>query len=298
MLMGKVEIKVEQIDDADKEGAIKNTNDGVNANTNTDTNTKDNAGIDTSANSKSATDNDVNNAKDAKDSATNNHDKSDNKTTESSSKIRINDVFVKKKEDSDSEAKKDTATENGSIIIEKSKDKKIGRERIKHKKTERTKSNKGLLLGVICLGCVAVVAIVAVIIIKLTPPTLDEEFFVSDDTKTTITLTPDSDTAKTNELSVVKSHVVYDYNGDNVVGMKTYFEYKSEHAAEQNLEMIKSQPQYSKVELNGNYIIATSKEDQFKGLTASDIKQQAEAMEIYMRTKNKTETPEESPENT
>ncbi len=33
--------------------------------------------------------------------------------------IRINDVFIKKKEDSDSEAKKDTATENGEGSLEK-----------------------------------------------------------------------------------------------------------------------------------------------------------------------------------
>lgn len=131
---------------------------------------------------------------------------------------------------------------------------------------------------------------------KPSEPPVNDEYFVTDDTKYVVDLSP------TGNSTSVKTHVVYTYDGDTVTGMKTYFEYADEESAERALESVKNLVEFanSQVELEGRYIVATANEDQYKGLTASDVKQQTEAIRQFQSSRAAQESnpsPEENSEN-
>ncbi len=165
----------------------------------------------------------------------------------------------------------------------------------KHKISELIKNNKNLIY---CLGAVVAIVVIAVIAWAVTPllnrPELGENFFVSDETKTTISLTP----SESSTSAVHETHIVYEYDDDNnVISMKTYFEYPDAETAEIAYESLKNQPEFKGAELKDNFIIVTADESQFKGLTASDIRQQADAIRAFqLKTQPQTEENTEEPE--
>lgn len=59
----------------------------------------------------------------------------------------------------------------------------------------------------------------------------EDTTFTSNDNQTTITIEPVTTSSdQSNDSSVSHTRTVYEYDGDNVVGMKTYFEYKDNEA--------------------------------------------------------------------
>lgn len=123
-----------------------------------------------------------------------------------------------------------------------------------------------------------------------------DDYFVSDDTKTVVSLEPDN--ADANSTSSIHTRVVYEYDGDLVIGMKTYFEYNSEELAEKAFENLKDQPEFKNGVVSGKYIIVTADPNSFKGLTASDVQQQAEAIRQYQEQNSKKNQQEKTPEET
>jgi secreted protein with Ig-like and vWFA domain len=124
---------------------------------------------------------------------------------------------------------------------------------------------------------VAVLALAAAIsatIIQSIPQPITEDYFVSDDTKTVIPLTTNGN----------NTYLVYTHDGDIVTGLKTYFKYADQETAKNTFEVAKDQPELKNASLNGQYIVVTADESQYKGLTVSDIKQQTEALHLFQNT--------------
>ncbi len=149
------------------------------------------------------------------------------------------------------------------------------------------KNNKKLIIG-IC-SAIAVVVIIAVIAIVATRNGgLNDNYFKSDDTKYVLTIETDSletdDDAQ--EYMPIKTHIVYTYEGDNITGMKTYAEYPDAETAKKSFDALKESDDESlkDAELNGKYIVITNSEDQYEGMTASEVKQQIEFMEMLKNT--------------
>lgn len=157
------------------------------------------------------------------------------------------------------------------------------------------KFSKTTLIYLVC-ALVSIISIIAIIIIVLSKPKIDDSYFVSDDTKTVVSLSPNDQT--TGSGSHINTFVVYTYDGDNVVGLKTYFEYTDVDSASAALESYKSKPEFSNVEQNDKYIIVSSDTEQFKGLTADDVRQQAEAIQKMQAQKSQSSEsqPEAQPE--
>ena len=139
------------------------------------------------------------------------------------------------------------------------------------------------VLGVITV-CLLVAIIAVLAIQRLQPQPLSEDYFVSDDTKSVIGMTA---SGSTSDPTHVQTFVVYTYDGDTVTGLKTYFEYTDEDAAATAIEARKSQPEFENAELNGKYIVVTAKPESFEGLTASDVKQQEEAIRQFQAENQK-----------
>lgn len=146
------------------------------------------------------------------------------------------------------------------------------------------KDNKNLITG-ICIAAAAVVAIVIAIvfIVRGSGPTLNDDYFKSDDTKYVYTIDADSLEVDDDEESYtpLKAHVVYTYSGDEITGMKTYAEYADAATAEKAYAAMKEADadEAKKAEVNGKYIVYTNDAEDYEGLTASDVKQQIEFME-------------------
>lgn len=188
--------------------------------------------------------------------------------------------------------KKETKPADGASVAQSSSGDKPAK---KAKKEKSNKKNRYLVYGV-CVGAsVLSIAIIAwVVITFMNKPPLDDNYFVSDATKTTVSLTP---TSSDSDGALRQTHVVYEYSGDLVVGMKTYFEYPDAKSAADAYEAAQNQPEFKNSELNGNYIIVSADPKQFEGLTASDVRQQAAAIEAYEAQKRAEEEATKAKEN-
>lgn len=153
------------------------------------------------------------------------------------------------------------------------------------------KTIRYIIFPIIALCATAVV--ILIITVLTTHPTIQDDYFISDDTKTTISLTPSASESSTSSL--VQTHFVYTYDGEDVSGLKTYFEYPDEESAKAAFESAKDQPEFKGAIIEGKYIVVTADESQFKGLTASDIKQQADALQKFQDSQNPTSKPDEAP---
>ncbi len=148
---------------------------------------------------------------------------------------------------------------------------------LNHKSKLNFKLNKKqiiyLVCGIIMAGSIAAITFVVLLV---NHQTIDEETtFASNDVQTTISISTNDDT-----------RVVYTYTGEDVTGMKTYFKYGSNEEAKVALDKRKSLPEFANAEVIDNYIVVTANPDDLKGLTSTDIRQQAETLEQYYGSKN------------
>ena len=152
-----------------------------------------------------------------------------------------------------------------------------------HTKINKSKlgTNKYAYPILIIAGTVVIAVVIVLALISFRKPTLNEEYFTSDDTKSVITMSSDDSTTTNHQ-----THFVYEYDGDKVVGLKTYFEYQDAETAKAAYESSKNLPEFKNSELNGNYIIVTADPSQFEGLTADDVRQQEEAIKQFQASKN------------
>ena len=162
------------------------------------------------------------------------------------------------------------------------------------------KDNKNLIIGC-CAAFVLVVAIIITVVV-LNNNTLNDSYFVSDNTKYVLTIEADEMDSSDEEFAPVKTHQVFTYDGDKITSMKTYYVFADGNTAKTAFDALKKelegqeQEQLANMELNGKYVIVTASEDSYKDLTASDIKQQIEFLEKLknMNTDGDTDVTEEN----
>lgn len=145
------------------------------------------------------------------------------------------------------------------------------------------KDNKNLIFGICAAVLVVVVIVVAAIFAtRGSSPKLSDDYFVSDDTKYVLTVDGDEAYEEDEEFAPVKTHVVYNYSGDTITGVTTYMEYTDEATAKTVYDVYKNEEQdgVKSVSLNGKYLVVEMTEDQYADITASDVKQQIEFMEM------------------
>lgn len=158
------------------------------------------------------------------------------------------------------------------------------------------KNNKNLIIG-ICAG-VLVIAVVIVAVIFATKSSLNDAYFVSDGSKYVLTVDRDMLETEDKENSPIKTHIVYYYSGDAITGVTTYMEFDNDATAKAALDLYKNADQtgVKSLKTDGKYLVVEMTEDQYKDLTASDVKQQVEFME--MLKKSGTNNPDSENEET
>ncbi len=127
---------------------------------------------------------------------------------------------------------------------------------------------------------VAVVALVVVIVLAISASNsfyepIDDNYFVSDDSKLILTLTKESASLETSEYEPDITHIVYYYSGDDIIDARVFYSYKSEEEAREADKNIKTDDKnwVTGRKLNGKYIIFNTNSDFRSGLTTSFVKQ-------------------------
>ena len=92
--------------------------------------------------------------------------------------------------------------------------------------------NKNLITG-ICAGIVVIAVVVVVVVVALMGGNggINDDYFVSDDTKAVITFDGDQASMIFGEGAPDKVHIVYTFDGDKVTSYKSYYEYSDNNAA-------------------------------------------------------------------
>jgi len=146
------------------------------------------------------------------------------------------------------------------------------------------KDNKGAIIGVCAAVVVLVVVIVAVVLATGGGGSgISDSYFKSDDTKYVLNIETGEVTSEDENAQYipVKTHYVYTYSGDDITGLKVYYEYADANSAKESLDFIKNEGggAFAEVVIDGKYVVATATEEQYTGMTASDAKQYIEFME-------------------
>lgn len=143
------------------------------------------------------------------------------------------------------------------------------------------KDNKNLIIGV-CAALAVVVVIIVAIVLATRGTRLDDSFFVTDGTKYVATMEGDEMSFGDDDVSPVKTHVVYFYSDGKVTDMKSYYEFADEASAKKMYDAYKEyeDEEIGSYELNGKYVVLTASASQYEGMTADDAKQQVEFMKM------------------
>ena len=126
---------------------------------------------------------------------------------------------------------------------------------------------------------VVLLIVVVVVLFVMNRSTYNDDYFVSDGTK--IVLSMDARTSGFEESEYVPpiTHVVYYYSGDTINSVKVFYEYKDSDIAKKANEKISMDDKYWAYSrtLNDKYIIFDMKKEEYEGLTATEIRESAEA---------------------
>ena len=155
----------------------------------------------------------------------------------------------------------------------------------KAKAKNTKKDNKNLIIGICAAVVVVVIVIIAIIAINANKG-INDSYFVSDNSKYVLTLDMGEADESDDSYTPLKIHYVYTYSGDEITGLKYYYEYADADTAKAANDYIKGQQtddQLTDIHADGKYVVATASEDLYKDYSASDIKSQ---IEFYESIKN------------
>ncbi|MBR3386574.1 hypothetical protein IKG68_03350 [Candidatus Saccharibacteria bacterium] len=173
-------------------------------------------------------------------------------------------------------AKKSTKTK---ITTSKSTTKKPATNRVASKDKKPASSNKCkfVLFGI---AIAAIIAVIIALVCALNIKTIDDSYFVSDDTKYVVNLSSEN---VSDDGSTVKAvHVVYYRDGDKITGAKSFYEFLTSDAAKAAYDEIlanKTTDDANAYSLNGKYVIVTAPKSVYENLTIEDVKKQVEFYE-------------------
>ena len=173
-------------------------------------------------------------------------------------------------------AKKSTKT---NTTVPKSTTKKPVTNRVASKDKKPASSNKCkfVLFGI---AIAAIIAIIIALVCALNIKTIDDSYFVSDDTKYVANFS--SENVSDDGSNVKAVHVIYYRDGDKITGAESFYEFLNSKAAKAAYDEIlanKTTDDANTYSLNGKYVIVTVPKSVYENLTIEDVKKQVEFYE-------------------
>ena len=141
--------------------------------------------------------------------------------------------------------------------------------------------NKPIIIGSIIALVIIVVIVILVVLFNNNGITggLSDSYFVSDGSKYVITTTGSDIVPEIDDSYVpVKIHRVYTYSGDNITGLKIYYEFENTQTAKLAYEEISERDHtvYQAIDLDGIYVVLTAKPIEYEDISVYDIQTQIE----------------------
>lgn len=128
-----------------------------------------------------------------------------------------------------------------------------------------------IILGAIIL---ATIAMIVLLIVLARQEHYDDDYFVSDDSKLVVAMDKSIAAFEDSEYEPDITYILYYYSGDNITGMKVFYAYDSEdEAREADANVIlKGKEWATSKNLSGKYLVFGVSDDQYEGLTITDIR--------------------------
>ena len=136
------------------------------------------------------------------------------------------------------------------------------------------KDNKSVIVGGICIAMVIIAIIIVAAVVAINTNKLGDSYFVSDNNKYVLTMEYDGSEEEDNAYAPLKSHLVYAYSGDEITGVKAYYEFADEATAKKAYDFYSENNDgaYKSVALEGKYVILEANESVYEDMSASDVK--------------------------
>ncbi|MBQ6375421.1 hypothetical protein IJJ37_00590 [Candidatus Saccharibacteria bacterium] len=147
-------------------------------------------------------------------------------------------------------------------------------------KSVRVRERGKMLVGIATIVVMLIVVVVILAVVSRQEP-ISEGYFRSDDTKLVLSLTPEVSAFELNEeYEPEVTRIVYFYDGNKVTGAKIYFEYADEEAARKAYDntSMEGKTWATSRRLNGRYIVYSVKAEQYKDLTAEQVRENIAGM--------------------
>ncbi|MBR5647851.1 hypothetical protein IKW73_02870 [Candidatus Saccharibacteria bacterium] len=143
-----------------------------------------------------------------------------------------------------------------------------------------TEANKKNLIAGICAGVAAIIIVIVAVCVLNKGPVLNDDFFKSDGSKYVLTMET-GNVDSSDEYTPLKTHIVYNYSGDSITGLKSYYEYSTTEAANTAYEAYKALTEeeassFAEVKVDGKYLIITANKEDYENLSAAEVKEQIE----------------------
>lgn len=167
--------------------------------------------------------------------------------------------------------------------------------------SNNSKNNKPIIIGSII--AIVLIALIVILIILFNNNVinggLNDSYFSSDGSKYVITSTgSDIFPEKDDEYVPVKIHRVYYYSGDDITGLKIYYEFENGETAKLAYNQIseRDRTMYEAINLDGVYVILTAKPVEYEDISVYDVQTQIEFNKLIEEEIKQTE--EETTEET
>lgn len=158
------------------------------------------------------------------------------------------------------------------------------------------KNNKKLVICIIAAVAVVAIAIIIFLIYRGGSKPINDEYFVSDDSKYVLT----AEATGSEFTGALKQHDVFFYSGEKITGAKVYYEFADNEAAKAAYEEFRngltngenndSDLKAEDVRLDNKYIVLdVSDKDGYANMTASEVKR---TTEFYNSIDNSSLDPE------
>lgn len=150
---------------------------------------------------------------------------------------------------------------------------------------QKTNQSKNTIIGV-CVALIVIVVIavvVAIIIATKGSGGISDSFFKTDDTKYVMKFDAADAYVDGEDITPVKSYIVYFRSGDTITGMSSYFKFASADIAKDASQYYINQGGYESVSVNGEYVVAVSKPSDYKDLTPESVEEQIEFVNMLNR---------------
>lgn len=126
---------------------------------------------------------------------------------------------------------------------------------------------------------VLLVVVVTILTIRMNNPVYNDDYFKTDGSKIVLLLNSQDEEEK--EKEPIKTYIVYYYSDDTITDIKQFYQFESNDIANEAMKDVDSSKMgwVKGITINGPYVIFTLADDQYEGITTTQVRDMVENSE-------------------